>query len=173
LVQTYALFTPAVPNRWSADHWWSARKFWWSVEKFGQYLQFLCLLYCFIIFILYILYIIYIHINKMERLWSLFYRCLYLLKKFMLVVRGIQNCEFSGPWGPNGWRPLLYTIRQHCIYNLHHRSQISLQTSPIYSAGFKIILFNVAIILNNLITSHKTAIIKMISKQTRRKRQRA
>jgi hypothetical protein len=21
------------------------------------------------------------------------------LKKIMLVVRGIQNCEFSGPWG--------------------------------------------------------------------------
>jgi hypothetical protein len=26
---------------------WSARKFWWSVEKFGHYLQFLCLLYLF------------------------------------------------------------------------------------------------------------------------------
>jgi hypothetical protein len=29
---------------------WSARKCWWSVEKFGHCLQFLCLLYCFIIF---------------------------------------------------------------------------------------------------------------------------
>jgi hypothetical protein len=28
------------------------------------------------------------------------------LKKLMLVVRGIQNCEFSGPWGQNGWWPL-------------------------------------------------------------------
>jgi hypothetical protein len=27
-------------------------------------------------------------------------------KKFTLVVRGIQNCEFSGPWRLNGWRPL-------------------------------------------------------------------
>jgi hypothetical protein len=37
------------------------------------------------------------------------------LKKFMLVVRGIQNCEFSGPWGPNGWRPLQYimTVRRN------------------------------------------------------------
>jgi hypothetical protein len=35
---------PAVANRWSA------RKFWWSVDKFGHYFQFLCLLYCFIIF---------------------------------------------------------------------------------------------------------------------------
>jgi hypothetical protein len=26
-----------------------------------------------------------------------FYRCLYLFKKIMLVVRGIKNCEFSGP----------------------------------------------------------------------------
>jgi hypothetical protein len=26
----------------------------------------------------------------------------------MLVVRGIKNCEFCGPLGPNGWRPLLY-----------------------------------------------------------------
>jgi hypothetical protein len=34
----------AVANRWSA------RKFWWPVEKFGHYLQFLCILYCFIIF---------------------------------------------------------------------------------------------------------------------------
>jgi hypothetical protein len=33
--------------------------------------------------------------------------CTFFKKKFMLVVRGIQNCEFSGPWGPNGWRPLL------------------------------------------------------------------
>jgi hypothetical protein len=38
---------PAVANRWSA------RKFWWSVEKFGHYLQFLCLLYCFIILYLF------------------------------------------------------------------------------------------------------------------------
>jgi hypothetical protein len=45
-----AQFSAAVSNRWSADHWCSARKFWWSVEKFGHYLQFLCLLYCFIIF---------------------------------------------------------------------------------------------------------------------------
>jgi hypothetical protein len=30
-------------------------------------------------------------------------------KKIILVVRGIQNCEFSGPWGPNGWRSLLQT----------------------------------------------------------------
>jgi hypothetical protein len=45
----------------------------------------------------------------MELLWSLFYIRLYLLKKIMLVVRGIQNCKFSGPWGPNGWRPLLQT----------------------------------------------------------------
>jgi hypothetical protein len=31
----------------------------------------------------------------------------HFLKKFMLVVHGIQSCEFSGPWGPNGWRPLV------------------------------------------------------------------
>jgi hypothetical protein len=43
-------YRPAVANRWFADHWWFARNFWWSVEKFGHYLQFLCLLYCFIIF---------------------------------------------------------------------------------------------------------------------------
>jgi hypothetical protein len=36
-----AWFRSAVANRWSA---------WWSVEKFGHYLQILCLLYCFIIF---------------------------------------------------------------------------------------------------------------------------
>lgn len=28
--------------------------------------------------------------------------------QFMLVVRVIQNCEFSGPWGQKGWCPLLY-----------------------------------------------------------------
>jgi hypothetical protein len=33
----------AVANRWFAIKWW------WSVEKFGHYLQLLCLLYCFII----------------------------------------------------------------------------------------------------------------------------
>jgi hypothetical protein len=32
------------------------------------------------------------------------------LKKIMLVVRGIKNCEFSGPWSPNGWRPLPYDM---------------------------------------------------------------
>jgi hypothetical protein len=31
----------------------SARKFWWSVEKFGHYLQFLCSLYCFNILLYY------------------------------------------------------------------------------------------------------------------------
>jgi hypothetical protein len=40
-------FRAAVANQWSA------RKFWWSVEKFGHYLQFLCLLYCFIILLYY------------------------------------------------------------------------------------------------------------------------
>jgi hypothetical protein len=34
----------------------------------------------------------------------------------MLVVRGIQNCEFSGPWGPNGWRPLLYRTTSLLVY---------------------------------------------------------
>jgi hypothetical protein len=80
---SFIFTTTAVANRWSA------RKFWWSVEKFGRCLQFLCLLYCFIIlfqtssnkyhtnnFV-----ISAFHINKMELLWSLFYRCLYLLKK--------------------------------------------------------------------------------------------
>ena len=39
----------AVANRWSA------RKFCWSEEKFGHYLQFVCLLYCFIIFTVFII----------------------------------------------------------------------------------------------------------------------
>jgi hypothetical protein len=35
--------------------------------------------------------------------------CIFFFK-FMLMVRGIQNCEFSGPRGPNGWRPLVQFI---------------------------------------------------------------
>jgi hypothetical protein len=37
------IYRAAVANRWSA------RNVWWSVEEFGHYLEFLCLLYCFII----------------------------------------------------------------------------------------------------------------------------
>jgi hypothetical protein len=40
--QRFESSSAAVTNRWSARKWW-------SVEKFGHYLQFLCLLYSFII----------------------------------------------------------------------------------------------------------------------------
>jgi hypothetical protein len=32
----------------------------------------------------------------------------------MLVVRGIQNCEYSTTCGPNGWRPLFLGTEQRC-----------------------------------------------------------
>jgi hypothetical protein len=96
---------PAFANRWSA------RKVWWSVEKFGHYLQFLCLLYCFIIF--WFVFVsptqgrsqfspYYVESNFILIKWN-FYDHYFVdvctfLKKIMLVVRGIQNCEFSGPW---------------------------------------------------------------------------
>lgn len=118
---------PAVANRWSA------RKFWWSVEKFGHYLQFLCLLYCFIIF--WFIFVsptqdrwqflpYYVESNFILIKWN-FYDHYFIdvctfLKKFMLVVRGIQHCEFSGPWGPNGWRPLFYTVWQLIITWFDH-----------------------------------------------------
>jgi hypothetical protein len=121
------------------------------VEKFGHYLQFVCLLYCFVI--LWFVFVSptqdrsqfspyyvaansrstkenpysfqtssniyhtnnFVIIKQMHFIlikWN-FYDHYFIdvctfLKKIMLVVRGIQNCEFSGPWGPNGWRPLAY-----------------------------------------------------------------
>jgi hypothetical protein len=74
------------------------------VEKFGYYLQFLCLLYLFQIssnkyhtnnFVI----IKQVHFILLK--WN-FYDHYFIdvctfLKKFILVVRGIQNCEFSGP----------------------------------------------------------------------------
>jgi hypothetical protein len=43
-------------------------------------------------------------------------------KKFMFVVRGIQNCEFSGPWGPNGWQPLIYNMHE-CLFNYNNLNE--------------------------------------------------
>jgi uncharacterized membrane protein YhaH (DUF805 family) len=101
---------------------WSARKFWWYVEKFGHYLQFLCLLYYFIILFqtssnkyhannIVIIKQVHFILIKLNFYDHYFIDVCTFLKKIMLVVRRIQNCEFSGPRGPNGWRPLYWILQ--------------------------------------------------------------
>jgi hypothetical protein len=46
----------------------------------------------------------------------------------MLVVRGIQNCEFSGPCGPNGWRPLDKIIIARTVLEDIYNKPIQIQS---------------------------------------------
>jgi hypothetical protein len=109
-------YIPAVANRWSADHWWSARKFWWSVEIFGHYLQFLCSLYCFIIFW-------FVFVSPTQDRWQfapyyvasnfILIKCNFYDNYFIDVCTFLKKIHVSGPWDSKLW--VLWSVRSEWL----------------------------------------------------------